>query len=366
MLAGRGVAQPGSALEWGSRGRRFKSSRPDQLQSSDIILSARPPDSSDSSPSNVQPAHLIDILLEDAIDDFLLSKRAENLSDDSISFYEGMLGRIERLVGNTALANVTSADIRQILSYVRHESVRWGGTSVSSRRPAKPITVDAYWRTLSAFFTWAEREALVAPSPMRAIPRPKVPKLAMTIFTPEDIQRLLSLCPANTYLGLRNAAIVRFLLDTGARLEEVTTIQVHDIDLKRGTVKLWGKGSKERLVRMGYRCQRSIRRYLAVRDSARPELFLTAQMEPLQPQGLRYMIRRLATRAGISGVRSSPHTFRHTFAVYYLRSGGDVKTLQMLLGHDDIRMTLRYLTAVEHEDALRAHERHSPVDRLRL
>ena len=133
-----------------------------------------------------------------------------------------------------------------------------------------------------------------------------------------------------------------------------------DVDLKTGKVFVTGKGSKERHCYLGTTTRRSLWRYLADREND-PDapLFTTHDDRPLQRTWLRKVVATLGDRAGVSNAH--PHRFRHTFAVQFLRNGGDIFTLQMLLGHSSLEM-VKYYARLAAIDAEQAHRRASPAD----
>jgi site-specific recombinase XerD len=168
------------------------------------------------------------------------------------------------------------------------------------------------------------------------------------------------------FLGSRNRAIILILLDTGVRLSELTGMKITDIDDDTGFVKVMGKGGKERVVRLGKVARIALRRYLVYRPhSDMHALWLSEEGRPMLDSGVQSFIKRLKERAGIttSGIT---HRFRHTFALSFLRADRNVFNLQYLLGHSDLEMVRRYTSTLGMEDALKAHEKASPVDLLEV
>jgi integrase/recombinase XerC len=182
----------------------------------------------------------------------------------------------------------------------------------------------------------------------------------------EQIRDLLLLCDENRFLGTRNKAIVLTLLDTGLRLTELANIQLANVDFDRETIKVMGKGAKERVVRIGKKTQKAILRYLLMRKDDHPCLWVTEERRPLRAFGVQTMIKRLGRRAGISSVRCSAHTFRHTFATRALLNGAGEFEVQSLLGHEGLDMTRRYAASLRSEAAVAGHRRFSPVDNMKL
>jgi len=197
---------------------------------------------------------------------------------------------------------------------------------------------------------------------MANIGGPKVPKVLIHPFTSQDIDNLMLLCSGNSFLALRNRAMFLIFLDTGIRLSEMSSIRLSDLHLDSGTIYIMGKGSKERIVRIGKKAQKALFRYLLSRNDAYPNLWITEERRPMTMRGVKICVIRYCRRAVVSGARPSAHTFRHTAAITYLRNGGDVFTLQNMLGHSDLETTRRYTSSLGVEDLIRVHQKVSPVD----
>jgi site-specific recombinase XerD len=202
----------------------------------------------------------------------------------------------------------------------------------------------------------------------------KVQKTKPRVIQPyslEAIKRILQLCDYDyehgaKFLGSRNRAIVLVLLDSGLRLSELTDIRLHDIDTEKGWIKVLGKGSKERIVRIGKAAQKALWRYLMYRgESDREEVWLSEEKRPLQSAGVQSIIQSLKKRACINE-EGAVHRFRHTFALNFLRADRNPFNLQYLLGHNSLEMVKRYTATMGMEDALKAHEKASPADILGL
>jgi len=164
--------------------------------------------------------------------------------------------------------------------------------------------------------------------------------------------------------------VIMVLLDTGLRVSELTGLTLKDIRLADGVLRVSGKGRRERLIPIGKTSQRLLWNYIT---RYRPEpanprcdlVFLTKDGSPLTKNRIQKMMTKYGGRAGIAGVRCSPHTLRHTGAVMFLRNGGDVFNLQRLLGHSSLEMTRHYCELAD-VDVKRAHSIASPVDNLNI
>ncbi len=158
------------------------------------------------------------------------------------------------------------------------------------------------------------------------------------------------------------------LLDTGMRVSEMCHLQVDNVWLDEGIVKVLGKGNKERLIPIGRQVQRILWRYLR-RHRPPPvgsrdyPFFLTQEGKPLNKDRVEKILSSYGRKVQIKGVRCSPHTLRHTAAVNFLRNGGDAFSLQRLLGRASLEMTRRYCELAD-IDVKRAHQTASPVDNL--
>lgn len=165
-------------------------------------------------------------------------------------------------------------------------------------------------------------------------------------------------------------AIIVILLDTGLRVSELTSLTLRDVRLTEGVLKVSEKGRKERLIPIGKASQRLLWNYI---NRCRPEpvdhrcelVFLTQNGWPLIKNRIQKMMTKYGSKAGIKGVRCSPHTLRHTGAVMFLRNGGDVFNLQRLLGHSSLEMTRHYCELAD-TDLKRAHTMASPGDNLKI
>jgi len=159
--------------------------------------------------------------------------------------------------------------------------------------------------------------------------------------------------------------MILVLLDCGLRVSELVGVQLQDIDWADQTIRVLGKGNKERVVPFGQGTKSALTAWLTKRASLETEsLWCNHYGEPMRRWRVRDMLTDRGAKAGITGVRCSPHTLRHTCAVSYLRAGGDLLTLQRLLGHSSVAVTQRYLESIKSEDVANAHKAYSPVDRL--
>jgi len=207
-------------------------------------------------------------------------------------------------------------------------------------------------------------------NPLARLKIPKAPKKVVATFSDLQLGLVLSVIDTSTAEGYRDQVIILTLLDTALRVSELVNIRLNDLWLEEGLIKVAGKGGKERFVPIGKSIQRILWRYISKyrAEPATPNcglLFLTADGRPMTKDRIDKKMSRYGEKAGIKGVRCSPHTLRHTAAVRFLRNGGDVFSLQRMLGHSSLEMTRHYCELAD-VDVKRAHLTASPVDNLML
>jgi integrase/recombinase XerD len=193
------------------------------------------------------------------------------------------------------------------------------------------------------------REGLTVVDPARAVRPPAAPKRLPKAIGVEEVVALLEAAGADdTPRALRDRALLELLYGSGARISEVVGLDVDELDLESGTVRLLGKGSKERVVPVGSFARDAVAAYLvrarpefAARGKGSPALFLNARGGRLSRQSAWTTLKAAARRAGIER-EISPHTLRHSFATHLLDGGADVRVVQELLGHASVTTTQVY------------------------
>lgn len=184
-------------------------------------------------------------------------------------------------------------------------------------------------------------------------------------FTDEHLYQLLKQPDRTTFTGLRNYVMMLTLLDTGIRLKELANLQVTDVLLDEGSLRInHGKGRKSRLVPMERIAAGEMKRYLLERGNLNHNaLWVNLENQPYLSGGIRTMIARYCQSAEIKSIQCSCHTFRHTFAKKYLLNGGDVFTLKSIMGHAQIETTEMYVELFA-SDLQAQHEKFSPIEHL--
>lgn len=307
-----------------------------------------------------------DLLLSQAIEGFALARLADGYSPDTIRQYKWGLNYLILSTGDLSVKKITKTHIRELLS-----SIQGGNLSA--------VSIFHVWKAIRAFYKWASVE-LKIPRPDMEIKAPPHQYPEVVPFTQDDIKQLLRLVDRtkpsegrktgftmSRPSALRDRAIILTLLDTGIRAGELCRLRVSDIDLQTGTLQVnpfkSGKKSRPRVIPIGVNTRKVIWRYLVDRPKEELAFCTSLSLRPLDRSSLLHLLVRLGERSGIADVH--PHRFRHTFAVTFLRNGGDVFSLQRLLGHSSLEMVRHYLALAQSDDVA-AHRKASPVDNWRL
>jgi integrase/recombinase XerC len=287
---------------------------------------------------------------------FLLSCKVEELSLRTIKDYQDKIGKMIRFCqaqGVKQSGEVTANHIRMFL--------------LSLQERCNRNSIRDYYRNSKRFFNWLIEQQILTVNPMSLIRPPREEKKVIQPFTQDNISLLLEACDLSSpFLAARNKAIILTFVDSGLRLSEMASVQIADLNIEQKTIKVLGKGSKERFVGIGKATQKAILKYLMLRHDELPGLWVTEERQPMTWVGIQIMIRRLRDSAGLTGKRRSPHTFRHTFATQALLNGASEREVQMLLGHSTVTMTQRYQRTITAEYAIQGYKKFSPVDRMVL
>lgn len=277
------------------------------------------------------------------------------VSANTIALYGYALTHLERWA--------TVEGIAQLAALTREQALRW---VTALRAERAPKTARVYVTAARRFYQYLAAEGEIRADPFAAVRAPSVPERLVTPYTEAEIRRILRFQDRSTFLGLRNYALLLFLLDSGVRVSECAGIRTEEIDWKTGTVKVMGKGSRERIVRVGVRTRQALDKYLRARRRAGyddPCLWVTRSGRPMSADRIRTMH---FDQGRALGIHMHPHRARHTFAQSALALGMEREYAKYLLGHTSDAMLSRYTRASDSARAVEQHSRYSPMDRFKL
>lgn len=274
---------------------------------------------------------------EALLDEYLTHLRVErNLSSNTLKAYAGDVGSFLAWCGREG-AHVLDLDHRQLRRYLADlDRARYSKRTIARRLAA-----------VRSFFRYLVMKGYAAGSPAVVLSTPKLPRELPAVAPAQLLERLLESPDPSTPLGMRDRAILELLYATGVRVSELTGLDVGSVDLPGGTIRVMGKGSRERIVPMHPAAVRRLREYLA---TGRPALagqepsdafFLNRLGTRLTSGGVRRMLEKHLTAVGASA-QITPHDLRHSFATHLLEGGADLRTVQELLGHVALSTTQIY------------------------
>jgi integrase/recombinase XerD len=273
--------------------------------------------------------------------DHLLVERG--LSRHTIAAYRRDLARYAAFLRERGIADARAVGDRDVSAHVAavSSSTHDGGT------PYRASSVVRALSSIRAFHRFLLREGETASDPTAAVVRPRLPRRLPKPLSVPDVTSLLARPDPNTAQGLRDRAVLETLYGAGLRVSELVGLDVDDVDLEEGSVRVLGKGGKERDVPIGRYARDAIAAYLTrVRPQiasrrSRSALFLNLRGGRLTRQGCTLVLERHAASAGLAK-RVSPHVLRHSFATHLLEGGADVRVVQELLGHASVATTQVY------------------------
>jgi len=260
----------------------------------------------------------------------------QGLSANTLAAYRNDVAGFALWLNGQSLLAASQAQVQDYLA--------WRFSQGSKNRSAARLL-----SSLRRFYAWLVRERRVTEDPTALVDAPKPEKPLPKTLSETQVENLLRAPAIATELGLRDRAMLELLYASGLRVSELVGLQLTQMSLNPGVVRILGKGGKERLVPMGDEAAAWLQRYV---QTARPSLmqghaprndvFVTARGAGMTRQAFWYLIKRYAVQAGIDAGALSPHTLRHAFATHLLNHGADLRVVQMLLGHSDISTTQIY------------------------
>ncbi len=291
---------------------------------------------------------------EAIIDRFLEAIWLERgLSKNTLAAYRADLMALTRWLAGRQ-TEVTNASKADLLAFIASR-VQAG---------ARPRSTARQLSSFRRFFRWQLREGAIGEDPTAQIQMPKIGRTLPKSLSEKEVESLLAAPVINDSLGFRDRTMLEVLYATGLRVSELISLQLSQINLNQGVLRIIGKGDRERLIPLGELCQDWIQRFIA---GPRSEILLERQTDYLFPtrrgdkmtrQAFWHIIKRYAAKAKIDK-ELSPHTLRHAFATHLLNHGADLRVVQMLLGHSDLSTTQIY-THVARERLKDLHARHHP------
>ena len=258
----------------------------------------------------------------------------KGLAQNTLASYRRDLIRFAAFLKRKALTCVTIDTLRSYLDRLRL-------AGLSNRSIARQVA------TLRGFFGFLAEEREIASNPAELLGAPKIGSSLPKFLDGRTVDQILEAPDADSATGLRDCAMLNLLYATGLRVSELILLRVSDLDEAEGTVRVIGKGNKQRIIPVGRQALKVVERYRAeqrprlLKGRISPYLFVTARGTRMTRQGFWKLLRGHGKSAGVFR-NLSPHVLRHTFATHLLERGADLRSVQIMLGHADIGTTQIY------------------------
>ena len=282
-------------------------------------------------------------------------KLEKNLSTNTVSSYKIDLNTFVEFIKNKNIndpSRITTENISSFFKILKDI----GLSATSSAR---------YFSSLKGFFLYLLRNNYILSNPIEKISAPKISQKLPAVLTVNEVEKILCLPDVENKLTLRDKAILELFYACGTRVSELINLKIGDLFLKEEIIRVFGKGSKERLIPIGSSAINWINKYLM---KSRPllmkklksenYLFLNSRGSKLSRMGIWKIIDRYVKEAGIVK-KVHPHTFRHSFATHLLEGGADLRAVQEMLGHSDISTTQIY-THIDRDYIKQVHKQYHP------
>jgi len=289
-----------------------------------------------------------EIIIEKFLDTLWIER---GLSENTMQAYRNDLKNFASWQSNDS-KKLIETNTSELLAYISSQS------NHSVRTTARRLS------SLRRFYQYLLREEYIDSDPTANVDSPKLGRSLPKLLTEAEVETLLEAPDLNTDMGLRDRAMLEVLYATGLRVSELVGLQLNQINLRQGVIRVLGKGNKERLVPLGEEAIDWLNKYI---NAARPNFFKNKPDATVFPsnrgktmtrQTFWHAIKRYSIKAGINK-QLSPHDLRHAFATHLLNHGADLRVVQMLLGHSDISTTQIY-THVARERLKNLHAEHHP------
>ncbi|MDO3682174.1 tyrosine-type recombinase/integrase [Paenibacillus ehimensis] len=313
--------------------------------------------------------------LDTAFELFFSVKKAEGMRERTLADYQShwryFRDWLSESYDNITLGEITQTVLREYLIYMSNGRTKYDG--VDNRRlegeTLSPTTVAIRLRTLKTMFNFWAKEQMIDINPILNLKPPKKDDDEIGAFTDEQLRLLLSMPDTRSYAGYRDKVLMMLLADTGLRINEALRLTTEHIDVKGRCVHLpaaMNKNRKPRIVPISSEVMRHV--FDLVNENKAyfdtHHIFVSNYGEPLKADHFRKRLQQYGAKAGIEDqVRVSPHTFRHYFCKMYLLNGGDIFTLQRIVGHADIATTRKYIQ-MDDESVRIQHAQYTPLSRL--
>lgn len=300
---------------------------------------------------------IAEISLTEAMEQFEYASKVEGKAEKTLEQYDYVFDKLLRfLQEDPPLESIIPQQIRSFLKSLMEDDL-------------SASTVSINYRVLQAFFNWLISEGLLESSPLKNIKAPKTPNKFPRVLNKEQTEKLIQAAKLkkHTWAGYRNYTMIFFFLDMGLRLNELINAKLSEIDCRERTLKVHGKGAKDRIVFFGLETYKALRKWLSIRnDKGAPlenTIFISQNGDRLKHRYVQQIITTMQERAGLENVKVSPHVLRHTAATLAVKNGMETFALKRFFGWEKIETAMRYVH-MNNQAVKESFRKASPVDNL--
>ena len=267
--------------------------------------------------------------------------REKQASDNTVNAYMKDLEHFEDFVVSRGIDRITDVSNSDIVAYLME--LKKQGRSKS--------TVNRRLTSIRTFYKFLLREGKVRENPAEDIKSPRIEKKDIEFLSIDEVNKLMTL-PDESIKGIRDRAILELMYATGIRASELIDMKLDDLNMRMGFVKCTGEHSKARIIPIGRPARHALEDYVydarpvLLKNSTNEKLFVNDAGESMTRQGLWKILKEYGEEAGLK-IRLTPQVLRNSFAVHMLQNGADIKSIQELMGHEDIAATQAYLAVTK-------------------
>jgi len=276
------------------------------------------------------------------------------LAANTLESYGRDLNKYLDFLESRSARTVITSTRHDLLSFLNHEKK----LGLSSRSRARALSC------IKTFFKFLVQDGILKRNPMQDVETPRQEKKLPDVLSLTEVEALINAPDTKTRLGLRDRALFELLYAAGPRVSELMSLTVNALNVEAGFILVMGKGSKERVIPVGEEALKWIKQYVLearqkiLRNRTSRYLFTNRSGARMSRQGFWKLIKKYCLQIGITR-KISPHTVRHSFASHLLAGGADLRSVQTMLGHEDISTTQIY-THVEKERLKTTHDKYHP------
>jgi len=291
----------------------------------------------------------------------------EYFVNNDIKLYINYISDVKNLSQNTSSSY--ARDLYKLSKYLKSININhynqiddgtcsaWLGSLYALEQ--NPRSIQRHLSSAKGFFKFLKKNLLIESSPFELVTAPKAANYLPEVLSPEDVSQLLNFKPSDS-LEIRDLAIIELMYSSGLRVSEAANVNLDDFEEEKSFLRVFGKGSKTRLVPIGRYAKDAIENWIIERAKFSKEsnaLFINLKGTRLTVRSIQLRLKRMATKQGLPPVH--PHMLRHSFATHMLESSGDLRTIQELLGHSSLSTTQIY-TKLDYQHLVKIYDESHP------